>query len=83
MELTEDCHDVIPGSDTRITATPNREGPGSILNSNNPKPVLNENLLERSTEGGEATRPVQKWGDVGGGGGGGTPICTRLDAVAC
>eukprot|EP01052_Picozoa_sp_SAG31_P032811 SAG31_NODE_3636_length_4035_cov_2.230691_5_plen_485_part_00 len=27
MELTEDCRDVVVGSDTRITATANREGP--------------------------------------------------------
>ena len=27
MQLTDDCRDVVPESDTRITATPNREGP--------------------------------------------------------
>ena len=27
MELTEDCHDVLPSSDTQVTLTPNREGP--------------------------------------------------------
>ena len=31
MELTVDCHDVVPGSDTRITATANREGPAAFL----------------------------------------------------
>jgi hypothetical protein len=31
MELTEDCLDVVPQSDTRITATPNREGPAVFL----------------------------------------------------
>ena len=73
MELTEDCHDVIPGSDTRITAaTPNIEGPASTLNSNNPKPVLNENLLERSTEG--VKQPARcKSGGMWGVGVGGAP----------
>jgi hypothetical protein len=27
MELTENCHDVRPSSDTQVTLTPNREGP--------------------------------------------------------
>jgi hypothetical protein len=33
MELTENCLDVVPASDTRITATPNREGPAMFMNN--------------------------------------------------
>ena len=31
MELSADCHSVLPGTDTRITVTPNREGPAVFL----------------------------------------------------
>ena len=27
MALSDDCHDVVPSSDTQVTVTPNREGP--------------------------------------------------------
>ena len=33
MELTEDCRGVTPASDTRITATPNREGPAMFVHN--------------------------------------------------
>ena len=31
MQLTEDCHGVLPENDTRVTATPNREGPAMFF----------------------------------------------------
>ena len=35
MELTENCRDVVPESDTRITETANREGPAMFKHNGN------------------------------------------------